>query len=77
MPTAGADAGKVFEFEHDGFEFIERAPSLLAFLEQALVPGPGELAGMASHMRFRSPDSDAQWWIREMRDSQGRVVSVD
>ena len=74
MATTGAGAGSVFEFEHDGFEFIELAPSLASFIEEALCPSASELLGMASHMRFITGDSGVQWWITELRDNEGRVV---
>lgn len=75
MPLSGERCGFVFEFEHDGFEFIERASDLEQFVFQLLAPNPALLAGMASHMRFVDQNhAAAQWWIVEMRDNQGQVV---
>ncbi len=54
VATEGAAAGRVFEFDHDGFEFSE-ADGL-------------RLVKFASHMRFIDEDPMVQWWIRELRD---------
>lgn len=77
VSTSGPDAGKVYEFEHDGFEFIERGRSLADFVQRALTPGSRELTGMASHMRFIAKGNGSQWWVTEMRDNLGRVVATD
>lgn len=77
VPSEGPDAGKVFEFEHDGFEFIELAESLPDFALKSLRPDAGTLTAMASHLRFTSGEPDGecrQWWILEMRDNLGNVV---
>jgi hypothetical protein len=77
VPTIGDDAGKVFEFEHDGFEFIERGWNLLDFVEKALNPDSSTLTAMASHLRFMTEESSTQWWIKELRDNRGRIVSTE
>lgn len=74
VPTQGPEAGKVFEFEHDGFEFIERAADLCHFVESVLAPSPADLTAMASHLRFTTPASPAQWWITALHDKQGHSV---
>jgi hypothetical protein len=76
VPSAGPEAGKVYEFEHDGFEFIELGQSLQSFVERALTPDWRQLTGMASHLRFVVGDRSRQWWIREMRDNRGNVVKT-
>ena len=75
-PLAGNEAGGIFEFEHDGFEFIPRAPNIEEFVEQYLSIDPGLLTEMASHMRFITNDPGNQWWIEEMRDNFGAVVKT-
>ena len=77
IPSAGEDRGKVFEFEHDGFEFIELADSLPSFIRRCLEPTPTDLVAMASHLRFGSAEENEQWWIVEMRDNYGRVVRTE
>jgi hypothetical protein len=76
IPTSGTDAGKVFEFEHDGFEFIELGSSLPSFVLRTLSPDARQLTGMATHLRFVTGDPRVQWWIREMRDNRGHVVAT-
>ena len=76
VATSGTEAGSVFEFEHDGFEFIELADSLPNFVQKMLNPKSRDLTGMASHMRFIVGDWSCQWWIKEMRDNKGRTVKT-
>ena len=71
MATEGGYAGCVFEFDHDGFEFTERAPDLCAYVAGWLRPDNTMLVDMASHMRFIEGDPSAQWWIRELHDADG------
>jgi len=77
VPTEGEHAGHIFEFEHDGFEFIELASSLEEFVKSALKPNNSQLRAMASHLTFiDGEDYSVQWWISEMEDNQGNVVST-
>jgi hypothetical protein len=78
MPLSGEQRGGVFEFEHDGFEFIERAPDIEAFVRRALAPSAPDLVCMASHLRFiEDQDPHAQWWILQMQDNRGHTVSTE
>lgn len=77
MPLSGEMSGHVFEFEHDGFEFIELASDILDFVVKALNPDSRSLTKMASHMTFTEAGEDKQWWIEEMRDNQGQVVKTE
>ncbi len=74
MPRSGAKQGYIFEFEHDGFEFIEYASDIEQFVLQLLDPDASVLTGMASHMRFIEENDPTQWWIVEMRDNRGNLV---
>ena len=76
MVLEGDEAGKVFEFDHDGFEFIERADDLVAYTEKLLDLDAGLLVDIASHMRFIEADQ-VQWWILEMVDNRGNRVSTE
>lgn len=49
VPTAGPEAGKVIEFEHDGFEFIELGTSLADFV--ALTGSRQQPAWRRCHVR--------------------------
>ena len=77
VPSEGENTGCIFEFEHDGFEIIERAESLESYIIHMLEPDESTLSGMASHMRFIGCESDKQWWIKELRDNSGRVVKTE
>jgi len=74
VPLGGNKAGHVFEFEHDGYEFIELAPDIEAFVLRVLEPDSDMLTDMASHMSFIEGDPMVQWWISTMRDNRGRFV---
>ena len=76
MATEGHSAGRVFEFDHDGFEFEEVAQDLIEYVEKLLKPDVPTLVEFASHMRFIEGDPMVQWWIRELRDNQGHIVTT-
>jgi hypothetical protein len=77
VPASGPDAGKLFEFEHDGFEFLELASSLPDFVMRSLDLSASQLTAMASHLRFIAAGEDRQWWINELRDNRGNVVRTE
>ena len=77
VPTAGPDAGKVFEFEHDGFEFIELGQSLPDFVARTLDLDTSRLTAIASHVRFITPEENRQWWINELKDNRGNVIRTE
>lgn len=74
--TTGSEAGRVFEFDHDGYEFTDEAADVVEYVEKLLKPNGSKLTDIASHMRFIEEDSMAQWWIRELRDNTGHVVTT-
>lgn len=65
VPLIGPDRGKLFEFEHDGFEFIERGVTLASFLEFVSTVTDGLLAEISSHTRYSDGHTDTQWLCRE------------
>jgi hypothetical protein len=74
MPTTGDSMGRVFLFDHDGFEFVDEGADLVAFVERLISPDDSQLNEMASHLRFIEDDPAIQWWIRELRDNRGNVA---
>ncbi len=61
MPSTGKEAGKVIEFEHDGFEFVEEAKDLSSFLENVISPTDSLIKRIRSHTRYSDTKSEIQW----------------
>jgi hypothetical protein len=74
MATRGAERGHIFEFEHDGFEFIHESNDIVSYVEKLLKPDTSLLTEIASHMRFIEGNPREQWWIEEFKDNHGNVV---
>jgi hypothetical protein len=74
VPTQGPEKGKVFEFDHDGFEFTEEGADVFEYVQKLLKPDSSRLTDMASHMRFAVGDRKVQWWIEELRCNDGHVA---
>ena len=77
VPTTGELAGHVFEFEHDGFEFIDHSSNINEFVLSMLSPNSKTLTNIASHMTFIESNPMEQWWIEELRDNNGNVVRTE
>ena len=75
--TSGKELGAIYEFEHDGFEFIRLGSSLEEFIQKAIDPDISAFSAMASHMRFTAANEDQQWWARELRHASGKVIRND
>lgn len=76
VPTQGEKAGYIFEFEHDGFEFIEEAKNIEDYIQAMLNPDGVRLVNIAGHMRFVEGDPMEQWWILDMKDNKGNFVTT-
>lgn len=74
VPTKGKQAGRVFEFDHDGFEFTSQAKDIVEYVRKLLKPDGSLLTEIASHMRFVEDNGRVQWWIEEMKDNTGHVA---
>jgi hypothetical protein len=61
VPLAGPDRGKVFGFDHDGFEFVERGKNLADFLNTISTVTDGLLSEILSHTRYYDGKTDTQW----------------
>lgn len=76
VATEGDQAGHVFEFDHDGYEFTHQANDVVEYIGKLLKPDSLMLTEIASHMRFiEDGDDDLQWWIHEMKDNRGHLVT--
>ncbi len=76
MPIIGDEAGAVYFFDHDGFEFTRKANNVIHYVQRMLSPDDRLLRDMATHMRFVEDDPMIQWWIRELQDNRGNVAST-
>ena len=65
MPTKGAHAGKVFLFDHDGFEFSEEGADLGAFIERISTVNDALVAEIPGHTRYSDGETDTQWLAKE------------
>ncbi|MFN3712019.1 MAG: hypothetical protein ACK4SX_00015 [Alcanivoracaceae bacterium] len=61
FPIAGDHQGKVFEFEHDGFEFIEAGTNLYSFIDYLCTVTDRLIANVRSHTRYSDGKTDIQW----------------
>lgn len=60
MPLAGTDRGKIFEFEHDGFEFIERGANMAEFVDSISTINEALLDEILGHTRYSDGKSSIQ-----------------
>lgn len=65
MPLVGGDRGKVFEFEHDGFEFLESGLNFADFLAQLTSVDESLIFQISGHTRYSDSRPDSQWLIDE------------
>jgi hypothetical protein len=77
VSSTGTRAGLVFEFEHDGYEFIELGASLPEFVAKMLDLDARQLTNIASHLRFTLPNEKRQWWIQELQDNRGNIIRTE
>lgn len=61
FPVTGKHLGKVFEFEHDGFEFIEVSADLYSFIDYLCIVTDRLIANIRSHTRYSDGEADTQW----------------
>ena len=61
VPLVGENRGHVFEFEHDGFEFIERGENFEDFVESLASVEPEHLRTIGGHTRYTDGSTEAQW----------------
>ena len=61
LPLVGPARGRIFEFEHDGFEFIERAPNLADFLDSLATVDEARMREIRGHTRYTDGKTGTQW----------------
>jgi hypothetical protein len=75
-PVQQPEAGAIFLFDHDGFEFIKEADDIVSYVQRLISPDDHLLRNIATHMRFIDGNPRIQWWIRELRDNRGNIAST-
>lgn len=59
--TKGIGKGKVFEFEHDGFQFIEVSKDVVTFVDRIATVTEELIENLQSHTRFSDGETKIQW----------------
>ena len=73
MPCTGEDTGKIFEFEHDGFEFLEEAKDLSSFIDKVISPTDKLIRRIRSHTRYSDMETDIQWLAEKYEYGKGNL----
>jgi hypothetical protein len=67
VPLTGKSLGHVYEFEHDGFEFVERGATFADFIEKLTVVNDELLENILTHTRYQDERPDSQWIVKKYR----------
>ena len=65
VPLSGEVTGHVFEFEHDGFEFIDRGKNFDAFLDYVSTVNASLIEDILCHTRYSDGETETQWLAQE------------
>ena len=77
LPVDGDEAGSIYEFEHDGFEFIKLSSNFSSFIDYISTLDSRKLSNIASSMCFMDMENPMiQWWIKEYRGSGNEVIKT-
>lgn len=77
IPVAGDEAGGVYHFDHDGFEFSRHADSLTQYTRDLLDLDSRSLAYATTFMCFVEEGDQVQWHVKELRDNRGNHISCE
>ncbi len=61
LPMSGEFAGHVYEFEHDGFEFIRRGRNFDEFLSYVSTVDDALIQDILCHTRYSDGETEIQW----------------
>lgn len=67
MPFTSEFAGRIYEFEHDGFEFVERGKNFGDFIDKLTTINDELLEYIRGHIRYQDTRPDSQWLVEEYR----------
>ena len=65
MPRQGPEAGKVYLFDCQAFDFVEEAPDLSAYLLAITTPDEALYEKIRQHTRYSDGETATQWLVRE------------
>jgi hypothetical protein len=65
VPLIGENLGHVYEFEHDGFEFVERGASFAEFIDNLTTVNKNLLENILTHTRYQDERPDSQWLVEK------------
>ena len=61
FPVRGSYRGAVFEFEHDGFEFVKLSSDIYAFVDRLCTVDEALIRNIAGHTCYSDGKTDTQW----------------
>ena len=61
VPLQGTDTGNVYEFEHDGFEFIKKADTVAEFIAKLCTVNDELINEIIGHTRYFDGKTNTQW----------------
>lgn len=64
IPLTGPETGSVYEFEHDGFEFIRQADSIAGFMSTICTVNDALLRSISGHTYYHDGKTDTQWYAQ-------------
>lgn len=65
IPSTGANAGKIFLFDHETCDFEEEAPDLATYLRIITTPNGELLKKIRANTRFSDGETATQWLAQE------------
>jgi hypothetical protein len=65
LALSGEQRGRVFEFEHDGFEFIEVSPDFASFIAHLCTVDAALIRTIRGHTRYSDGQTTTQWLAEE------------
>lgn len=65
LPLKGNEKGKIFEFDHDGFEFVEVGKDLFSFIDKICTVTDDLINNILSHTRYSDGKTKIQWLVKK------------
>ncbi|PZV02871.1 MAG: hypothetical protein DCF32_14600 [Leptolyngbya sp.] len=71
LPIEGNERGKVFMFDHDGFEFTERGQNFEEFIKTLCTVNDALLQEIRGHTRYSNGKTAVQWLCQQYLYDEG------